>query len=41
MSADRADLLKRHVEKCPLGWHKGQLKLHRAATDADVARRAA
>lgn len=31
-----ADKLKRHVKACPIGWHKGQLKLHRATTDADV-----
>jgi hypothetical protein len=31
-----ADKLKRHVKACPIGWHKGQLKLHHATTDADV-----
>ena len=36
MSDDRDTLLKRHVERCPLGWHKGQLRLHRATTDTDV-----
>ena len=30
------DELQRHVKACPIGWHKGQLKLHRATTDADV-----
>jgi hypothetical protein len=30
------DALKRHIKACPIGWHKGQLKLHRATTEADV-----
>jgi hypothetical protein len=36
MNNDHADLLKRHVERCPIGWHKGQLKMHRATIDANV-----
>lgn len=30
------DKLQRHVRACPIGWHDGQLKMHRATTDADV-----
>lgn len=28
--------LKEHVRWCPIGWHRGALKLHRATTEADV-----
>ena len=35
-SHDRPDELKRHIAACPIGWHQGLLKLHRATTDADV-----
>jgi hypothetical protein len=31
-----SDKLKCHVKACPIGWHKGQLKLHRATTTTDV-----
>jgi hypothetical protein len=31
-----ADDLKKHVKACPIGWHQGQLRMHRATTDADV-----
>jgi hypothetical protein len=34
--SDTPEALKRHVEACPIGWHGGQLKMHRATTDADV-----
>lgn len=34
--SDDVSPLKRHVERCPIGWHRGQLKMHRATTDADV-----
>jgi hypothetical protein len=34
--SDQSDELKRHVRSCPIGWHNGQLKLHRATTDTDV-----
>ncbi len=30
------DKLKQHVMACPIGWHRGQLKLHRSTVDADV-----
>ena len=34
--SDQSDELKRHVKACPIGWHNGQLKLHRATTEVDV-----
>ena len=34
--SDRSDELKLHVKACPIGWHDGQLKLHRATTETDV-----
>lgn len=30
------DKLQRHVKACPIGWHNGQLRMHRATTDANV-----
>lgn len=36
MTEDEHDKIKRHVKTCPIGWHNGQLKLHRATTDVDV-----
>lgn len=30
------DALKQHVRQCPIGWHRGELKLHRATTPEDV-----
>jgi hypothetical protein len=36
MNNDHADLLKRHVAGCPIGWHNGHLKMHRTTVDANV-----
>ena len=33
---DQPDEIKRHIKACPIGWHDGQLRLHRATTEADV-----
>lgn len=30
------DKLQQHIKACPIGWHRGQLKLHRSTVDADV-----
>jgi hypothetical protein len=36
MNNDHADLLKRHVAGCLIGWHNGHLKMHRTTVDANV-----